>query len=367
MNSQQTTVYVDAMGGDLAPKVNVKGAILATEENPQIKIVLVGDESKIQPLLTKELKKSKSAIAKNISIYHTSQWIEMDDHPAHAVRQKKDASINIAMRMAAKEPRSAFLSAGNSGAALASAILHMKRIPGVDRPAIAAPLPTTRGFLLLLDAGANTQCKPLHLVQFALLGSEYFKNLFPGTTGTVGVLSNGSEDTKGTDLTRETNEILKKLQEQNVFPPDIYKGYVEGGRLFHGNVNVIVCDGFTGNLVLKSLEGLATAVVDMLKKEIKADWLAAIGAVFAIRALKKLKSRTDYAEVGAAPLIGVNGHAFISHGRSNPKAIKNGILRAAESAKTDLTKILCNAIANAQKIMDTREETKKEVYEKQNN
>ena len=228
----------------------------------------------------------------------------------------------------------------------------VKRIEGVERPAIAAPLPTTRtGFLLLIDAGANTVCKSSHLVQWAILGSEYFRTLIPGSKGTVGVLSNGSEDSKGTDLTQETNAILKILQDRNVFPPNTYQGYIEGGRLFHGNFDVVVCDGFTGNLVLKSLEGLATAVVDMLKKEIKSDWLAVIGAFFAMRALRKLKRRTDYAEVGASPLIGVNGHAFISHGRSTSKAIKNGILRAAASARTDLPLRLKKAIQDAESRM----------------
>ena len=346
MPSQPVTVYVDAMGGDLAPKVNVKGALLATLEH-ETKICLVGDEAKLRPLLESEQTKIKNCRPENISIHHTSEAIEMGDHPAQAVRQKKEASLNVAMRLAQENSHAAFLSAGNSGAALASAILHMKRIEGVERPAIAAPLPTTRGFLLLLDAGANTVVKPLHLVQFALLGSGYYRALFPGLKGTVGVLSNGGEDSKGTDLTRETNAILKELQKRGLLPPDTYQGYVEGGRLFHGHVDVIVTDGYTGNVVLKSLEGLATAVTDLLKKEIKSDWLAMIGAAFALRALKKLKKRTDYAEVGAAPLIGVNGHAFISHGRSNAKAIKNGILRAAESAKSDLPTALKQAIALA--------------------
>lgn len=337
------------MGGDLAPKVNVKGALLLSAERGDVRIVLVGDEKKLGPLLEAEAKKEKKARLDLISVHHTPEWIKMDDHPVSAVRQKKEASLNVAMRLAAENPYSAFLSAGNSGAALASAVLHMKRIQGVERPAIAVPLPTTRGFLLLLDAGANTVCKPIHLVQWALLGSRYYRALFPGTKGTVGVLSNGGEDSKGTDLTRDTNEVLKKLQEQNVFSRGIYQGYVEGGRLFHGNCDVVLCDGFTGNIVLKSLEGLANAVTDMLKKEIKQDWLAVVGAAFAIRALKKLKRRTDYAEVGGAPLIGINGHAFISHGRSNAKAIKNGILRAADSAKTDLPSVLRQVIEESEK------------------
>lgn len=345
------TVYIDAMGGDLAPKVNIKGALAASAERTDIRIVLVGDESKLAPLLAAEAKKEKNARPQHISIHHTPEWIKMDDHPASAVRQKKEASLNVAMRLAAKEPNAAFLSAGNSGAALASGVLHMKRIPGVERPAIAVPLPTTRGFLLLLDAGANTVCKPIHLVQWALLGSQYYRSFFPRTKGTVGVLSNGGEDSKGTELTRETNEILRRLEEQKVFGKEIYQGYVEGGRLFHGNCDVVVCDGFTGNIVLKSLEGLATAVTDMLKKEIKSDWLAVVGAAFALRALKKLKRRTDYAEVGAAPLIGIDGHAFISHGRSSAKAIKNGILRAAESAKTDLPSVLRQVIEDSERMI----------------
>lgn len=338
------------MGGDLAPKVNVRGALLAAEENHQINVVLVGDETKIRPILEKESKKTKPENLKRISIQHTPDFIEMGEHPSQAVRQKKEASLNVAMRLAASTPNSAFLSAGNSGAALASAVLHMKRIKGAERPAIAAPLPTTRGFFLLLDAGANIQCKPSQLAQWALLGSAYHRALF-NSNGTVGVLSNGAEESKGTDLTRDTHAMLKKLAASGVIAPDTYSGFVEGGRLFHGNVDVVVTDGFTGNLVLKSLEGLATAVGDLLKKELKSDWLAALGAIFAMRALKKLKRRMDYAEIGAAPLIGVNGHAFISHGRSNPKAIKNGILRAAESAKTNLPEVLTNILANAQAII----------------
>ena len=355
MGSWETTVYVDAMGGDLAPKVNVKGALLATQEAKRLRIVLVGDEAKLRPLLQAEAAKLKGALPDHVLVHHTPDWIKMDDHPATAVRQRTEASLNVAMRLAASTPHSAFLSAGNSGAALASAVLHMKRIEGVERPAIAAPLPTTRGFLLLLDAGANIQCKPSQLVQWALLGSTYYKALFKGGRGTVGLLSNGSEDSKGTDLTRETNSLLKSLQEKGLFGGNLYQGYVEGGRLFHGAADVVVCDGFTGNIVLKSLEGLATAVSDMLKKEIKSDWLAMFGAAFALRAMKKLKRRTDYAEVGAAPLIGVNGHAFISHGRSHSLAIKNGILRAADSAKTDLPSVLRQVIRDSTSLMDSLE------------
>lgn len=350
MNQPGVTVYVDAMGGDLAPKVNVKGAVTASAETGA-RIVLVGDEARIRPILEQELKKVRAARPQQITITHTSECIEMDDHPAQAVRAKKDASLNVAMRLAAENRSSAFLSAGNSGAALASAVMHMKRIPGVERPAIAAPLPTTRGFLLLLDAGANTVCKPIHLVQFALLGSAYHRELFPGSRGTFGVLSNGAEETKGTDLTRETHAALAALQAKGLLPPDTYLGYVEGGRLFHGAVDVAVCDGFTGNLILKSLEGLSRAIIDLAKLEFKKDWLATAGAVLASRALKSMRKRTDYAEVGCAPLIGVNGNAFIAHGRSNPRAIHNAILRSAASVKGDLPSKLAAQLAEIEKVI----------------
>jgi glycerol-3-phosphate acyltransferase PlsX len=353
-----STIFVDAMGGDAAPKVNVRGAIQAVLAQ-NLRVVLVGDQHKIRPLLEQEFAKDKVAqvYRGRIEIEHTSEAIEMDDHPAQAVRQKKKASINIAMKMAAETKHSAFVSAGNSGAALASAVMHMGRIAGVERPAIAATLPTVRGFLLLMDAGANTQCKPSQLVQFALMGSAYYRALVPKSKGTVGLLSNGTEDSKGTDLTRDTHTQLKFLSEQTVFQKNTYHGYIEGGRLFHGNVEVAICDGFTGNIVLKSLEGLAAAVTDMMKKEIKSDWLAAMGLVFALRALRKLKQRTDYAEVGGAPLIGVNGHAFIAHGRSTPKAIKNAILRAGESAQGNLPELIAQVIERANALLEKKAES----------
>lgn len=334
MTAQPVTIFVDAMGGDRAPYVEVKGAAMALSVC-DAQIVLVGDAAKIQPLLEAERKRER-AVATRIRVHHTNEFITMDDHPSQAVRHKKEASMNIAMRLAAETPRSAFLSAGNSGAAMASAVLNMRRVPGVDRPAIAATLPTTKGFFLLIDAGANTQVRPSQLTQFALMGSIFFREYFPGKAGTIGLLSNGSEDSKGTDLTRETNEILQKIQADGHLAPGTYQGYVEGRQIFSGAADVVVCDGFTGNVLLKSAEGLATAVVAIMQNEVRRDWLASFGMLFAIRAIKKVKGRMDYAEVGGAPLVGVRGHAFISHGGSTPKAIKNAIRKAAEAAAKDI-------------------------------
>lgn len=343
MSDSPVTVFIDAMGGDRAPYVEVKGTVLALKVC-DAKLVLVGDREKIQPLLEAELRRAKLQGSPRVEIHHTAEFITMEDHPSHAVRHKKQASMNIAMRLAAETPHSAFLSAGNSGAAMASAVLNMRRIPGVDRPAIAATLPTTKGFFLLIDAGANTQVRPTQLAQFALMGSVFFREYFPGKTGTIGLLSNGSEDTKGTDLTRETNEILNRIQDDGVIAPGTYRGYVEGRQIFSGVADVIVCDGFTGNVLLKSAEGLATAVVDIMQNEVRRDWLASFGMLFAIRAIKKVKGRMDYAEVGGAPLVGVRGHAFISHGGSTPKAIKNAIRKAAEAASRDIPGALAEMI-----------------------
>lgn len=350
MRTQPATVFVDAMGGDLAPKVNLRGALQAIQEK-NIHVVLVGDSQIIGSMLAQEISNDSSLAkkaAERIRIEHASEVIEMHEHPAQAVRSKKDSSINVGIKLSGKTPHSAFLSAGNSGAVLAAAIMHLKRINGVDRPAIAARLPTTRGFLLLIDAGANTQCKASQLVQFGLMGSAYFLEKSPRAKGRIGVLSNGAEDTKGNDLTRETHQEFQKLVDDKKISSELYAGYVEGGRLFHGGVDVVVCDGFTGNLVLKSLEGLASAVTDMMKAEIKKDWLATIGLAFAMRALRKLKQKTDYAEVGGAPLLGVNGHVFIAHGRSQTKAIKNAILHAAESAAGNLPERLEQVILQTQ-------------------
>ena len=357
-----STIFIDAMGGDAAPDVNVKGALLALRET-DAELVLVGDEAKIRPILVREARRARLSWETKIKIIHTSESITMDDHAATAVRSKKNASMNVAMRLAAETPHSAFLSAGNSGAAMASAVMNMRRIPGVDRPAIAVTLPAIQGFFLLVDAGANTQVRPNQLAQFALMGSSFFRSYFPGKQGTIGILSNGGEESKGTDLTRETNEILKSIQEDGLLPPKTYLGYVEGRHLFEPAVDVVVCDGFTGNILLKGLEGLAGAVIAIIGNEVRKNWLANIGMIFAKGALKKVKGRMDYSEVGGAPLIGVNGHAFISHGGSSPKAIKNAIRRAAEAATQDIPGSIAEIISKTKAHVSASAAQRNEEHE----
>jgi glycerol-3-phosphate acyltransferase PlsX len=254
----------------------------------------------------------------------------MGESPVQAIRSKKDSSIVRGLRLAAQTPRSAFFSAGHSGAVFAAALREMGRLQGVERPAIATVLPTIKGHCVLLDAGANVDCRPTHFVQWALMGTAYARVYLQHEKPTVGILSNGEEDTKGTDLTRAAHALLKDEKRVN------YIGYVEGKDIFRKDIDVVVTDGFTGNVVLKSLEGLGRTVSTILKHELKRTVFSSIGSLFALPSLKKVQKRLDYAEVGAAPLLGVDGNCFIGHGRSGPKAIKNGIIRAQEAISLGL-------------------------------
>lgn len=235
------------------------------------------------------------------------------------------------LELAAKDPEnSAFFSAGHSGAVFAAALMAMGRMRGIERPAIATSLPTINGHFILLDAGANVDCRPSHLAQFARMGSVYAQVYLKQERPCVGILSNGEEESKGTELTRAAHALLKDDKHLN------YIGYVEGKELFQGKVHVVITDGFTGNVVLKSLEGLGKTVSTILRAELKRTLLTKIGALFSMPALRKIQNKLDYAEVGAAPLLGVDGNCFIGHGRSGAKAIKNGILRAESSIRLKL-------------------------------
>lgn len=314
-------IFVDAMGGDRAPDTVLAGVQLAAKE-VRSEIVLVGDESALNCLLKKFSHRPR--------VLHCSENIEMSESPVQAVRAKKDSSIVKGLRAAAETPGSAFFSAGHSGAVFAAALLEMGRLKGAERPAIATTLPTLTGHCLLLDAGANVDCRPNHLVEFALMGNTYMKIARKKQNPVVGILSNGEEETKGTELTRAAHALLKSEQGIN------YVGYVEGKEIFQGRLDVVVTDGFTGNIVLKSAEGLGKAISTTIRRELGHSIWTKLGAVFAMPALHKVQRKLDYAEVGSAPLLGVDGNCFIGHGRSSPKAIKNGILRAQEAIELGL-------------------------------
>ena len=311
-------VALDAMGGDFAPAVTVEGTIETVSAYDHIDVILVGDESVIRENLDK-----KKVPPDRIRIKHASQVILMDESPTVAVRKKKDSSIKRGIELVKNKEADAFVSAGNSGAVMATALLLLKTSKVVDRPAIAAIMPTLKNPFVLIDAGANIHCDPNNLLQFALMGNTYSKAILGVEEPKVALVSTGEEDTKGNELTRETFKLLKEA--------DInFMGNIGGKDIFSGNINVIVCDGFTGNVILKTSEGLADTLIKMLKREIANLTTGRIGYLLMKPALRQFKKKTDYDEYGGAPLLGINGTCIISHGRSTSKAIRNAIKVAAD-------------------------------------
>jgi glycerol-3-phosphate acyltransferase PlsX len=312
---QYITVAVDAMGGDNAPSVEVEGAVAAARRWG-IAIVLVGDRTRIEEELAKH---RTDGLA--IKVHHASEVVGMHDSPSDAVRKKKDSSIRVAFELARSGEVQAVVSAGNSGATMAAGMVVLKRIRGIDRPAIATIMPNLKDQTLVLDVGGNVDCKPSHLAQFALMGSVYARHVLGIENPRVGLLSNGEEESKGNDLTREAHRLLKGS-------PFNYAGYIEGRDIFNGSADVVVCDGFVGNVVLKVAEGLADGIGAMLRREIAQRFLAKLGYLLARPAFRAFKKKVDYAEYGGAPLLGIEGTAMICHGGSSPRAIMNAVYQA---------------------------------------
>lgn len=313
-------VALDAMGGDFAPAETVYGAIEAVKEF-QCEVVLVGDKAQIEEILHKCPDWDKLPI----SIHHASQTIDMHDQPGVAVRRKKDASIVVATQLVKEEKCDVVIAAGSTGAAVAAALFGLGRIPGIERPTIATPVPNLTGTTMLLDSGAHVDSKPKHLVQSAIMGSIYAKYVLRVANPRVGLLNIGEEETKGNEQALATFPLLKQLRTIN------FIGNVEGRDIPKGTVDVVVCDGFTGNIVLKLCEGLATAIMQLMKLEIKQSGiLTKLASLMVFPALRNLRKKLDYAEYGGAPLLGVNGGFIICHGSSKAKAIKNAIRVAQE-------------------------------------
>ena len=305
-------IAVDAMGGDNAPEAVVEGSVLAAREFG-IHVILVGDREILHDILQRY-----EASDLPVTIKHASEAVGMHESPSVAVRRKRDSSLRVAFDLVKSGEARAAVSAGNSGAAMAIAMLVLRLLPGVERPAIAALLPSLTGSTVVLDVGANVDCKPIHLVQFAIMGEVYSAHVLGVQRPRVGLLSNGEEDSKGTEITRSANEALKHSSLN-------YLGYVEGRDIFRGTVDVVVTDGFTGNAVLKTAEGLAKAFGEMLRDEISRGTLSKIGYLLARGAFRRVRQRTDYAEIGGAPLLGVNGVGIVAHGSSDARAIKNAV------------------------------------------
>jgi phosphate acyltransferase len=318
-------IVVDAMGSDKAPEPEIRGAILAARQF-DVRVHLVGPEDVLRPVLRSHLRGQKLPVF----IVPASEWITMTDKAAQAVRSKRDSSMRVGLKMVREGRAAGFLTAGNTGAAMATAKMVLGMLAGVDRPALATILPTPNGWpSLLLDVGANVDCEPENLVQFAMMGQMYAQHVLKVEDPRVGLLSIGEEDAKGNSLTRDTFPLLRDL-------PINFMGNVEGRDLFNGRCDVAVCDGFVGNVALKSVEGAAHLFVSFLRESLKSTVTSQVGALLSKKALKEFKKRLDYSEYGGAPLLGVRGVCIVGHGSSNDYAIMNGIRVAAEFAQAEV-------------------------------
>ena len=336
-----TRIALDAMGGDNAPGEIVRGGVEAAVGLEDVKVFLVGVKEQIDAELAKHPKEVAAATKKGtLEVVHAPDVAEMDESPVTAVRKKKDCSINVAMRLVKEGRADAFVSAGNSGAVATSAILNLGRIKGVQRPAIATVLPTRipRRPLLLLDAGANMDCHADWLVQFAIMGSVYSQGVLKRTKPLVGLLSIGTEDCKGNEMTKETFRLLKEVQGID------FRGNVEGHDIFQGQTDVVVCDGFVGNVVLKTSESLAHAVSYFLKRECFRGIFRVLGAVLLKGAFKSLKAQLDPDIYGGAPLLGVPGAVIITHGSSSHKAIYYAVKAGVNAARNDVSGLISSRI-----------------------
>ncbi|MEK6372615.1 MAG: phosphate acyltransferase PlsX [Acidobacteriota bacterium] len=313
-------IALDAMGGDHAPEEIVAGAVLAAREYP-VEILLVGQEEVVRKNLA-----AADSVPRNIEVVDAREVVEMDDTALAPLRKKKNSSVRICANLVAEGRAHAFVSAGNTGATWTSARAVMGMIEGVSRPALAAIVPSSKGHTLLLDVGANVETKPNHLREFAVMGHFYAQMLFGFDEPRVGLLSIGEEEGKGNELTKETYRVLKETGLNFI-------GNAEGRDLYNGNADVVVCDGFVGNVVLKASEALGEMVNKTLREELTKTFRRKIGALLAKSAFDGLKKRMDYSEYGGAPLLGVKGGCIVCHGRSNAKAIKNAVRVAYDFAR----------------------------------
>lgn len=316
-------IAVDAMGGDYAPEEIVKGALKAAETYPDITVILVGQKEKIVACLP------DTGISEQVEFYEASEVVGMDEHPASSIKKKKDSSIVVATRLVKDGEADALVSAGNTGAQMAAALLGLGRIKGISRPAIGTVLPTLKAGKLLLDVGANPDAKAENLLQYGLMGSIYAEIILGIKNPKVALLNIGSEEGKGNELVQEAYELFKKSNLNFI-------GNVEGRDIPYGNADVIVCDAFVGNIVLKTIEGMASSLFQLIKEKITANTIRKMGALLIKPGLKEIARSLDYSEYGGAPLLGVDGTSIICHGSSNEKAIFNAIRVAKECIEGEI-------------------------------
>jgi len=338
-------IALDAMGGDLAPAATVEGALRAHRERG-LDVLLVGDERRLRSELHRA-----GAGENELRIHHASEVVEMAEHPGQALRRKKDSSIRVCFELCQRGDADGVVSAGNSGAVLAGGLFVFGRLDHVDRPCIGGSVPTLGGSgrAVLVDMGANVECTPLQIVQFALMGEVYARRVLGIPHPRIGVVANGEEEGKGTDLTRAAAAALRKPESGVRFA-----GYVEGKDVFSGEFDVIATDGFTGNVLLKTAEGAVWAFGQLLKRQIQSSRVATAGALLMKSQLDQVKKRVDYEEVGGAPLLGVRGVAMIAHGRSTHRAILNALSGAEAFAQQHLEEDLAAAALRGEELLAQR-------------
>ena len=329
-------IVVDVMGGDHGPKVVVDGVRLALRANAAIQeLFLVGDQAQIAQAI-----KDTRLNDPRIRIVHASEVLTMEDRPLQAVRKKKDSSILRALELVKDGKAEALISPGNTGGLVTAATLTLRRLEGVERPAIATIVPSNKAEFILIDAGANPECKPAYLAQFAVMGNIYSREILGHKRPRVGVLSNGKEETKGNDFTRETAKLIQRLDLNFI-------GYVEGHDLFSDHVDVVVADGFIGNIVLKTIESMGKGIVRLLKRELAATPVRKFGAALAAQGFRNIKERMDPDAYGGAPLLGLNGNVIKAHGSAREQAIMNAIRVSTEMIQHHLTEMILTEVASA--------------------
>lgn len=331
-------IAVDAMGGDYAPSVIVEGAVNAAKEFG-CKVILVGIEERIK----EELRKRGAADNSSIEIVNANEVIEMSEPAALSIRKKRGSSIHKGIELIKTQNADAFFSAGNTGAVVCAATLGLGMLSGIERPGISIMIPTLKkNPTLIIDVGANIDAKPLHLLQYAAMASVYYQNIFQFTKPSIGLLNIGEEEAKGTDFVKETHQLLT---ESNLN----FIGNIEGKDIFKGKAEIVICDGFVGNIALKVSEGVAEALGQLLKRELMNNLMAKIGLFFIYKSLKRFKKNLDYSEYGGAPLLGVDGIVIIGHGRSSAKAVKNAIRVAMKEVDSSVNQMMVNSVGSLTK------------------
>ena len=337
-------IVVDAMGGDHAPKSVIEGTIEALEYFYGFDVILVGNLDELKPYIeTYRLDRNP-----RIKLVHAETWVRMDESSTVAIRQKKNSSVTVAAGIVGRKEADALVTIGHTGAAMAATKVRMRTLPGVDRPAIAVIMPSTEGKFILLDAGANVDCKPYNLAQFAIMGELYSKHVLGVQNPKIGIMSVGDEDIKGNELTKEAFKLLSEM-------PINFIGNVEGTAMFENKADVMVCDGFTGNVTLKSCEGLSKAIQFLLKKAFMKNPIRITSAILGLKAFAELKDVSDKETYGGAPLLGINGICIIGHGSSSPKAVCNAIKIAADLVEKDLNGEILKRLKESDIIVPDKE------------